>query len=706
MISEEFVAGAMAPAVRRGCWTAWCQVILFAVSALVIVAERTALLYCVGYYLWVGERLWAAWTLALLLPGALVQVLSCWWYLADGERRRCLLALTHLLHLGIFKRFWDCMSSVWHMQGSAGQLGVAVMQQADVAGLRLLEALLVTLPQTLLQTYVLVATDMGLTSPVSLCCGTCLFSLSWALVLFSRACCLIRPGHLAMPPAALLCQLLWRAGMLGARVASLMFFTRVFGWWVCGVIGFHWVTAAFWLMSQQTDICSGPWRWRVFNGTLAVVHVFCFLNVKDGPSRFRMAGFYLVMFLENATLMLAASDFLNEASWDSLTVPTAVLCSFLSGLTSLVLYYRFLHPKSTEISLGLQHMGAGSHMGSTCLDLERGESSFSLGGDKSLRADPSSLHLASHPSFSLSGMAGSLLEPPANCVGGKGGGGWGYGGCRHHHWLLVRLALKTGDPGRINRAYGAGGVAAMLGVVAYPPGLMGADGGVMEGGMLGKGRGEEEEEEGAREEDQALAPLSDCKEEFQSASEDEPTSRVDSAGLAGLDGDDDDDDDDEESLPMESPLESPGSDCKRSSPEGKSVLGDSPEPRYCPTESSSTLYFSADPQSPSSASNPRLDRDTTAFGFGAESLAELSSPVDSERGASAGPSLTGPLGRLGPCYSSTPRLDGPHSAAGLGVGVGTGAGVGGETSFGIPHLSGPRRQLVLSRRGLEEDAGF
>lgn len=69
------------------------------------------------------------------------------------------------------------------------------------------------------------------------CAGLCLLSLSWALVLFSRACCLIRPGHLAMPPAALLCQLLWRAGMLGARVASLMSFARYFHWWTCGVAG-------------------------------------------------------------------------------------------------------------------------------------------------------------------------------------------------------------------------------------------------------------------------------------------------------------------------------------------------------------------------------------------------------------------------------------------------------------------------------------
>lgn len=40
-----------------------------------------------------------------------------------------------------------------------------------------------------------------------------------------------------MPPAALLCQLVWRAGMLAARVTCLMLFARVFNWWVCGVAG-------------------------------------------------------------------------------------------------------------------------------------------------------------------------------------------------------------------------------------------------------------------------------------------------------------------------------------------------------------------------------------------------------------------------------------------------------------------------------------
>lgn len=37
------------------------------------------------------------------------------------------------------------------------------------------------------------------------------------------------------------------------------------------------------------------------------------------------------MLVENVTLLLAASDFLSEASWDSMTLPTSVLCSFFLG---------------------------------------------------------------------------------------------------------------------------------------------------------------------------------------------------------------------------------------------------------------------------------------------------------------------------------------------------------------------------------------
>lgn len=51
------------------------------------------------------------------------------------------------------------------MQDSVAELGAAVMQQADVAALWLLEALVLTLPQSLLQAYVVVSTDVGIMSP-------------------------------------------------------------------------------------------------------------------------------------------------------------------------------------------------------------------------------------------------------------------------------------------------------------------------------------------------------------------------------------------------------------------------------------------------------------------------------------------------------------------------------------------------------------
>lgn len=236
-----------------------------------------------------------------------------------------------------------------------------------------------------------------------------------------------------------------------------------------------------------------------------------------------------------------------------------IIFSFpVPGLTFLLLYYRFLHPKSTEISHTLQH---GAQAGSACLD--QGDSSFSL-ADKSLTLPSLRPPLSSsHPSF-------SLLEHPGSC-GAKAGTE-----CRHHHWLLVRLALKTGDPCKIERAFGAGGA---TGIVSEE---QEDDSGEKEGGGDGLD---------IKDEDDTLAPLSDCKDEFESLSE------------AREDGEEDDADVDEGEE-----LDSMDSEWKRSSPEGKSVFGDSPEPDYCPTESSSTLYFSADPQSPSSTSDPRLDR--------------------------------------------------------------------------------------------------
>uniref|UniRef100_H3DK00 XK-related protein n=1 Tax=Tetraodon nigroviridis TaxID=99883 RepID=H3DK00_TETNG len=393
-----------------------------------------AVIYCFVYYLWVGHNYCyaylAGFTALFLLPGWGPQWLSYLWYLSDGRIRRRSLTWTHLLHLGLFKRLWECTC-----QAEEDVYGY-IMQQADVSALRLLEALVVTLPETLLHTYVLICTDIGIKSPASVCFAVCLLSLAWALVLYARACSLIRPGHLQMTPAAVLCRLLWRVGlrMLGSRFAVLMLFTRVFKQWVLGVVGVHWLGATFWMVSQQSDIIRSTSRWRLFNLVLGAIHIFFFLNVKYGQSRCRMAGFYLVMFVENAFLLLASSWLFSMVSWDTVGIPAAVLCSFLiAGVISLVLYYRFLHPKSFEIFQSIRRRG--------------------LGGACTERGSTLSLEEKVTPTFHRQASGGTLMDLPLQWEGWK-----------HHHWLLIRLALKTGAVTRIWSAYGEGGLAGLMGL--------------------------------------------------------------------------------------------------------------------------------------------------------------------------------------------------------------------------------------------------
>uniref|UniRef100_A0A3B4T6G6 XK-related protein n=1 Tax=Seriola dumerili TaxID=41447 RepID=A0A3B4T6G6_SERDU len=477
----------------------------------------------------------AGFTALFLLPGWGPQWLSYLWYLSDGRIRRKSLTWTHILHLGIFKRLLECM------QLPDEDVYGEIMQQADVSALRLFEALVVTLPETLLQTYVLIS---------SVCFVVCLLSLAWALVLYARACSLIRPGHLQMTPAAILCRLLWRVSMLGSRFAVLMLFTRIFKQWILGVIGVHWLGATFWMVSQQTDIIRSTSRWRLFNLFLGAIHIFLFLNVKYGQSRYRMAGFYLAMFIENAFLLLASSWLFTMVSWDTVGIPATqrhILYRTIQYIHvvvhALVLYYRFLHPKSFEIFQSIRHRGIGG----ACM--ERG-STLSL----EEKVTPTF-----HRHATLSG-GGTLMDLPIQWEGWK-----------HHHWLLIRLALKTGDVTKIWSSYGEGGLAGLMGL-----------------------------SEEVHSPDEPYVPRVCCDDEFQSAAYGSPTpsSPRQPGSLRHIDSN---------AATLTEASSSAGSlDIKTPgwSPERRSpLLIGSPEKKPgMPGESSTTLYFSADAQSPSSGS--------------------------------------------------------------------------------------------------------
>ncbi|XP_029426330.1 XK-related protein 5 isoform X2 [Nannospalax galili] len=339
------------------------------------------------------------------------------------------------------------MATLWK-GGEAPHWEQLQLQEVDLSALRLLEALLQTGPHLLLQAYAFLASDFtdivpGINALLSWS------SLSWALVSYTCFLGVMKPGHHSMLWAALLCQQLWRMGMLGTRVLSLVLFCRVYRVWVLVVGGAHWLVMTFWLVAQQSDIVESTCRWRLFNLLVGAVLILCYLNFWDSPSRSRMASFYLVMLLENTVLVLLATDFLQGAPWTSLWTVAGVLSGFLIGSVSLVMYYSLLHPKSTDIRQGF--------MRKCCGPVELDDAKEESPPRTVVRAAerPKSLSWYQEESYELTSLdkpPSPEQSPPEVVLGDQRSRDNSF--FSHHHWLLVKLALKTGSVSKISAAFG------------------------------------------------------------------------------------------------------------------------------------------------------------------------------------------------------------------------------------------------------------
>ncbi|NP_001383327.1 XK-related protein 5 [Rattus norvegicus] len=421
---------------------------LLGLSALLQAAEQSARLCSIVYYFATGRLFWGWLALSVLLPGFLVQALSFLWFQADGHQGPWWLAVLHLLQLGVWKRHWDSVAMALWKGKEAPSWGQLHLQEADLSALRLLEALLQTGPHLLLQVYVFLASDFtdvvpGISALLSWS------SLSWALVSYNRFLGIMKPGHRTMLWAALLCQQLWRMGMLGARVLTLVLFCRVYRVWVLVVGGAHWLVMTFWLVAQQSDIVESTCHWRLFNLLVGAVFILCYINFWDSPSRSRMASFYLVMLLENSILLLLATDFLQGAPWTSLWTVVGVLSGFLIGCASLVVYYSLLHPKSSDIQENFMRKCCGP-IENNKSDSEPPPRAMVPTGerpDSSSWCQEKSYELTSLDKAPSPGKSTAELRLEEQRSGEDSF-------FSHHHWLLLKLALKTGSISKINAALG------------------------------------------------------------------------------------------------------------------------------------------------------------------------------------------------------------------------------------------------------------
>ncbi|KAJ8336485.1 hypothetical protein SKAU_G00377050 [Synaphobranchus kaupii] len=204
-----------------------------------------------------------------------------------------------------------------------------VYEYADVSMLHLLATFLESAPQLVLQLCIIIQTHtlqalQGMTAAASL------VSLAWALASYQKALRDSRDDKKPLSHLAVALQFCWHFFTIAARVVTFALFASVFQLYFGIFIVLHWCAMTFWIVHCETEYCVSKWEEIVFDMVVGVVYIFSWFNVKEGRTRWRLLAYYAAVLTENAAL--------------------SALCSFLTGVLFMLMYYAFFHPNGARFA--------------------------------------------------------------------------------------------------------------------------------------------------------------------------------------------------------------------------------------------------------------------------------------------------------------------------------------------------------------------
>jgi len=333
-------------------------------SILTFLADQvTDIILAVTFYYY-GHYWYSAITVVLiLLPNAIVQVFSARWNQIDDSMSRPV-GIIHGLLLGIIHRYYRVLTLGLEARGTDDVLDYQryYQQWSDICMLRLFDSFMESAPQLVFQLYVMVDKSDTWTpfnvawTAVSAVAST--VSLGWGIAAYSQALRIVRDDKGKLSWVGMILQILWRFFMLSARIVALVMLVLTLHHWSVLIIFVHWLVMTGWVVWQDTDFCNNPWEERLYNAVVGVIYCFCFFNLKEGRSRYRMTIFYSITFVENATFVGLYYGFGHHlpdipVTWFSLGAMGIVIGGTLIGLVSMVIYYRFYHPAGPIPPCGL-----------------------------------------------------------------------------------------------------------------------------------------------------------------------------------------------------------------------------------------------------------------------------------------------------------------------------------------------------------------
>lgn len=286
----------------------------------------------------------------LLLPTVVVQLVSVILLLGKrGDYLTCFrlfgIAVLHVLQLGFFWRH----ISLFRETDPAWK----TKDLSDLSLLHMLHTFTSMLPLLFIQSFMILHFDV--TDSVSIATIAVTFVAScWFTASFRRHHNSDTIDDLVLTWPGTIFRLLWRAGEMLSRILSLAVFTSIYYYWIFLILGLHGLTMLVCLctsvlgMFEKSGLSSCN---KFFLGIIvAYMYSICFVNTSSENAVFRYALFYIIMFLENA--VLTAVWYIRADQSDGGTKVNTIVfisaCSFLIGVISLIVYYKFFHVRSTS----------------------------------------------------------------------------------------------------------------------------------------------------------------------------------------------------------------------------------------------------------------------------------------------------------------------------------------------------------------------
>lgn len=130
---------------------------------------------------------------------------------------------------------------------------------------------------------------------------------------------------------------LWKLCMIFSRVLAIaLAFSSIFSVYV-GIFCFAHIFLMFlWIVSMRTKFGEHWFDELLYNLVLGVIFLFCFFSPLDGPTRWRYAFYYTIIFIENSLLLAFWYQFSQPKHWYHAFALAGYYVLFFSGISFMV----------------------------------------------------------------------------------------------------------------------------------------------------------------------------------------------------------------------------------------------------------------------------------------------------------------------------------------------------------------------------------